>query len=173
MEALEHNPRTKQQIKDMLFDLLYAPAQNRFKKRLRDIIVRNCNLTNASHTSVIYRGNVYMTDNATMPLPRKIPLLDDSLKPDMDDYIAETAYLNSHEVPFVLGYINQVLNVSEDLPDYLDLLPDPLHKPIMELIATCPCHNKTLTDDKKAQLKQANTIPISLMKQRLVLNLIQ
>lgn len=173
MDALEHNPRTKQQIKDLLFNLLYRSSQERFKKKLRDIIVRNCNLVKASHTSVIYRGNVYMTDDATTPLPRKIPLLHDSLKPEMDDYIAETGYLNSHEVPFVLGYINQVLNVSEDLPDYLDLLPEALHRPIVELINTCPCHNKTLTSDKVSQLKSANTVPISLMKQRLVLNLIQ
>ena len=41
MEQLNHDPRTKQQIKDILYQHQYGPVQGQFKKRLDEIITKN------------------------------------------------------------------------------------------------------------------------------------
>ena len=40
-EHLQHDPRTKQQIKDILFNFLYGPVEAHFKKQLADIIIQH------------------------------------------------------------------------------------------------------------------------------------
>lgn len=170
---LEHNPRTKIQVRELLYDTLYRPVQARFTARLNKIIDLNCNIQKSSHPSFTYRGHTYTKEGINTPPPRRLAVLADTLKAEMDDYLTETTYLNSHELPFVVGYINQVLNISEDFPDYLKLLPEAIHRPLIELMATCPCKTSQLTQEAIDAMKETNRVSISLMKQRIVLNMIQ
>lgn len=158
MIDLEHNPRTKGQIKELLMKELYEPVLERQAKQLKDIIQTNCKITGTSHPSLIYRGNVYVVEGSAGSMPRQISTLAPALRPNMDDYLKETGYLNGYELPFVLGYINQVLNLSEDLPDYLHLLPSTLHKPILKLIATCPCRHSKLDQEQIDAFLAANAM---------------
>lgn len=169
---LEHNPRTKLQIKDLLYNLLYAPVLRSYHERLKRLILKNCKLVSHAHPSLIYRGEIYIADGAPRPRSRRVAMLHESLSAEMDEYLKESAYLNSHELPYVLGYINQVLNISNDLPDYLKLLPESVHQPLIQLMTTCPCRTSTLAPSEVDALRAENTIPINLMKQRLTLNLL-
>ena len=56
METLQHDPRTKQQIKDMLYAFLYEPVQRQFKTRLDTLINRNTLISGASHHSLPTKG---------------------------------------------------------------------------------------------------------------------
>ncbi len=168
--SLQHDPKTKQQIKDALYEHLYGPALKKFKTRLDTLIVKNSVSLGNSETSFMYKGDIYQMDQT--PLPRKMNRLIKILHPAMDEYLRELQKLNNYELPYVMGFINQVLNASNDPQDYLLILPQSLHYPVEKLIASCPCRNKKLTVEGIQDIQIRNQIPISLMKQRMVVNLL-
>jgi hypothetical protein len=170
MEQLQYDPRTKQLIKDTLYDFLYTPVVNQFQRRLDVLIVKNTLLGGYSHKSFNYKGVLYSCDSGSPP--RKWNRLLSQLKPQMDEYLQDLNQLNEHELPFVIGFINQVLNASNDIQDYLKLFPESLHQPLNSLIASCPCGREQLTTDKVAELLSKNSEPINMMKARMVKNLL-
>ena len=90
----------------------------------------------------------------------------------MQEYLRELEELNSAELPYVIGFINQVLNSSNSLPDYLKVFPEAIHRPLQHLIDTCPCKSCTLEQSAIDELKTKNQSTIDLIKQRLVTNLL-
>ena len=169
-EGLQHDPRTKSQIKDMLCAFLYEPVQRQFKTRLDSLIKRNTVILGASHQSFIYKGNLYTCD--ITPPPRKLNRLVPQLVPDMEAYLTDQKQINDKEMPYVVGFINQVLNSSNDLHDYLRLLPSSVHQPIQKLIDSYPCRTKKLIDEQVQELQARNKQSIDLVKQRIVTNLL-
>jgi len=170
MDRLEHDGKTKQQIKDALYSYLYEPTQRSFKTRIDTLIARNTLMGGYSHKHFIYKGVVY-NGEVTLPPLRKNRLLA-SLKGEMEDYLADLEKLNNTELPYVIGFINQVLNSSCDFQDYLKVLPESLHPPLLKLSATCPCKNSRLDPDRVKAIVEANTGSIALVKERLVRNLL-
>lgn len=171
-EILQHDPRTKQQIKDLLYNFLYSPIQKQFKVRLDALIVKNTVLLGASHNSFMYKSVLYSCDNNRPP--RKVNRLVPQLYPLMDEYIKDITVLNERELPFVIGFINHVLNSSNDLHDYLRVFPSAIHRPIQAIIDSCPCPCQTnrLTDFDVECIQRKNQTSIDLMKSRMVMNLI-
>lgn len=170
MEQLQYDPRTKQQIKDALYDFLYTPVQNAFKLRLDTLIIRNTLLAGHGHKSFNYKGEFYSCD--TGPMPRVWNRLIPQLRPQMDDYLKDLKELNEQELPYVVGYINKVLNASNELGDYLRLLPESTHNPIEKMVASCHCHGKKLSEEQVLALRSQNENPINMMKARMVTNLL-
>jgi len=170
MEPLQYDPRTKQQIKDTLYEFLYSPVESQFKTRLDTLIIRNTLLGGYGHKSFHYKGVLYSCD--ADPNPRKWNRLLSELRPQMDEYLRDVQKLNDQELPYVLGYINRVLNASKFLGDHLKLLPECVHRPLEKIIATCPCQGEELTEEMTAELLQQNKASIELIKQRMVTNLI-
>jgi len=168
---LQHDPRTKQQIKDTLYEYMYGPALRHYKQRINKIILANCRLINSAYESFNYKGTLYVTD-AKLALPRKANRLHPSLVPEMEAYLAEIKRLNDVELPYVLGYITRVLNSSNHLQDYLKLFPDSLHPPIKQIINSCPCRSTGMPDAEVRDWQETHQELIDLIKQRLVLNLI-
>jgi hypothetical protein len=169
-EALQHDPRTKKQIKDLIFAFLYDPTIKQLRARLEAIIIKNSALQGSSNLTFVYKGVTYSSIDATLHASRQrlSPLLHDH----MDEYLTEAKNLNEVELPYVLGFINSVLNSSCDLQDYLRVLPDAVHRPLLKLVQTCPCRVKSLSNDAVIDLQIRNQKSISLMKQRLVTNLL-
>ena len=169
-EPLQHDPRTKQQIKDAIYGFLYEPILRQFQTRLDGIIVKNCVLLGNSEKSFIYKGVTYSTSNTQLPL--KMNRLQKQLFMDMEDYLKEIRHLNNYELPYVLGFISQVLNSSNHLNDYLRILPPAVHRPVEKLIQSCPCRTNRLTQEGIETLQNNNKVPINLIKQRMVNNLL-
>lgn len=170
MTPLQHDPKTRSQIKDALWDMMYGPVKAYYKTLLDGWIARNTTLQNLAHASFIYRSVIYKNDIRT--LPKKQNRLDESLHQEMDSYLAEVKKFNDTEVPSVLGLIDQVLNTGNSLPDYLRLLPEAVHSPLNHLISTCPCKTLKLTDQEVTQFQEKNKSPLTLMKQRMITNMI-
>ena len=169
-DHLQHDPRTKQAIKDMLYNFLYAPVQRKFKKDLNQIINRNTDVSGYSHRSFTYKGNFYCNDTNTPP--RKMNRLHPKMYPEMDKYLGDLKKLNETELPYVIGFITTVLNTSNDLQDYLRIFPDSIHRPIEKLIATCPCRANKLTAFDVECIQKKHATSISLLKERMVINLL-
>lgn len=168
--TIQHDPRTKNQIKEGISDYLYTPAKKQFNAKVAALIVKNSLLLGNAEQSFIYKGEKYQYGNA--PLPRKMNRLVRELQPTMDSYLQEIADLNNHELPHVIGFISQVLNASNDLQDYLRVFPEAIHPPIQEIIANYPCRTTKLSLSDIEALKKKNSVAIDLIKQRLVINLI-
>ena len=169
-ETLQHDPRIKQQIKDLLYKSVYTPVMEKFSERLSEIITKNTTLILSGHRSFIYRKKFYTDTNE--PKPLKLNRLSPALYPVMDDYLKDLNELNNVELPYVLGFINQVLNSSNNLYDYLRLLPESMHPPLKELIASCPCRGHDLPEEKVEEIIQKNKTSIELIKKRMLLNII-
>ena len=169
-EKLQHDPRTKQVIKDTLYQHLYNPVLKEFNTRLEHIVVRNAVMLGSAHHSFSYKGIKYTSTTGAMP--RKMDRLHKTLHPVMDKYLDDLKAINDFEVPHVLGYINQVLNSTNELHDYLKMLPPSIHPPIEQMIATCPCRTAGMTQDGIQALKLRNKEAIDLIKHRLMVNLL-
>jgi hypothetical protein len=170
-DSLQHDPRTKQVIKETLFEYLYTPVIKSFQARILDIANRNTALGNYSHCSFIYRDEIYNFEPSN-PLPRRMNRLLPQLQPEMNAYLREVKELNEEEMVYVLGYINKVLNTSNDFHDYLRLLPEAVHQPIQGLINTCPCRTKKLSEESVQEFTEQNQKLMSLIGQRMVSNLL-
>lgn len=170
MDKLEYDPRTKQQIKDALYGFLYDPVQRQFRSRIETLIVRNAIMGGYSHKHFAYKGAVYCSDVA--PPPIKKNRLQAALRAEMEDYLMDLSELNSHELPYVLGFLNQVLNASSDLTDYMRVFPESVHYPLNQLLATCPCRTTSLGEERVTALISKNEEPIGMIKRRLVTNLL-
>ena len=154
----------------MLYAFLYEPVQRQFKTRLDFLIKRNTVILGASHQSFIYKGNLYTCDIA--PPPRKLNRLVPQLVPDMEAYLTDQKQINDKEIPYVVGFINQVLNASNDLHDYLRVLPQSMHPPIQKLLDSYPCRTKKLTDTEVQEIQVKNQRYIDLVKSRMFMNLL-
>lgn len=170
MDALQHDPRTKLQIKEALYEFLYTPLMKAYKTRIDTIIVKNALVSRSQYRSFIYKGEIYSCDASV--LPRQATRLAAEFHPEMDEYLRDKAELDSKEIPYVIGFINQVLNSTNELRDYLKVLPDSVHAPIQTLIDSYPCRSTKLTDTQANNLKITNATAISLIKQRLLSNLL-
>lgn len=167
---VQNDPRTKQMIKDMLYSHIYDPVEYRLHEKLKLIMGKNKLLNHHDMDYFSYKAKVYSLDGT---LIRSAPKLDPSLYGEMQEYLKELNELNRVEIPYVLNFINQVLNASNDLRDYLKILPECLHKPIQELIDAHECHTERLTAEEVEAFKECNTQSILMVKKRLMLNLLE
>lgn len=170
-DELVYDPRTKDVIKNEIYQFLYSPVDKEFAKRLKTIIVKNSLLHGNDQDWVSYKGEYYSASSDSMR-PRPINRLKPELKPHMDEYLADVQRINNEEMPYVLGFITQVLNSSNSIQDYFKIFPESTHKPIRELVKRCGCRKESLEDDQVAKIQRRNEIPIELMKKRMVLNLL-
>ena len=170
MEPTHHDPRIKQTIKGVIYDQLYLPVQKRMTARLESLVQRNTLLGGFTHPSFYYKGTVYRIDDS--PLPGLRNKLIKQLYPEMEEYLLDVKELNEKELPYVLGYVNRVLNATHRLSDYLKLLPESLHPSIQQLISTCPGNACELPEEKIKDILEKNQESIQLMKSRMVLNLL-
>lgn len=169
-QQLQHDPKTKSQIKNILYEHLYKPLLDQFQDRINRIIVKNTLIGGFTHKSFMYKNTTYNCD--TDALPRKMNRLMPPLYQEMNDYLKDLKQLNEKELPYVMGYINQVLNSSNELHDYLRLFPEAVHGPISALISTCPCRVQKLPEDTVQLLQDKNQSAIQLMRERMVTNLL-
>jgi len=170
MEKLQQDPRTKEQIKEALYAFIYSPVERSFNQRLNNLILRNAVSLCYSHRSFYYKGKMYSVDTGRPPLLRN--KLSPQFTTQMEEYLEDLRQLKEEELPYVTGFINQVLNASNGFEDYLHILPESVHKPIEKMINQCACRNRQLSDEAIQLLKEKNKEPINMLKQRMLMNLI-
>lgn len=167
---VQNDPRTKQMIKDMLYNHIYDPVEYRLHEKLKLIMGKNRLLNHHDMDYFSYKAKVYSLDGT---LIRSAPKLDQSLHGEMQEYLKELNELNRFEIPYVLNFINQALNASNDLRDYLKILPECLHQPIQELIDAHECRTERLSAEEVEAFKEHNAKPILMVKKRLLLNVVE
>lgn len=171
MSSLTYDPKTKKRILDGLTEHLYKPVEKDFTNRLNALIIKNSLLYGNNQRAFTYKGENYAIEK-DRTLPRPLNRLDRSLYPLMDQYLKEQDELVTQELPYVVNYLTQVLNASDNFPDYFKLLPDSIHSVLRKLAAECPCRKAKLSEKTIEEIQRKNVLPVELMKQRMVCNLL-
>lgn len=171
MADLLYSPTVKKEIKEELYNYIYGPVQKAFRKRLDEIIHYNTLKLGNGYRSFVHRNELYQMDPPD-PLPPRMNRLHPSLSDEMNEYLRELEEINDKEIPYVIGFLTNVLNSSNSIQDYFSLFPDVIHQPLKQTIKTCPCTNGQLTAEDMNSILVRNTRAIELMKKRMMLNLI-
>ena len=169
-DEIRPDPKAKLNIKNALDEALYAPVRKALQEQINKLIIKNTVAGKFTHKSFIYKNEIFNCDTA--PLPKLMNRLLPQFKPEMEAYLLEVEELNKKELPYVFGFINQVLNSSNEFHDYLRLFPNVIHDHIRRLISTGPCSNKRLTDEEVEEIKSKNYHAIQLIKQRIISNMV-
>lgn len=172
MSELNYSPESKQNIKDAIYTALYAQVNERYQAALDKLIHRNSVICGNTQDAVWHKGTIYRTQTAPLHTPKPVNKLDASLFQEFNELEDSRNYLNTQEMPYVIGYVNQILNSTASFEDYYDLLPDALHGVLDKMQQQCPCRTQELTQDVVEALKAQNQKPLDLLRQRLVSNLL-
>jgi len=161
----------KQVISLALNEAVYVPTERRFQKQLTDIITTNSAKEGFFHNSFSYKGEFYNWEFTT---PRfKNQYLVPELHPSMDAYLADKKHLEYTEKPFIFGFFNRVLNASNSVLDYYELLPGCIHRPLTQLNLPAECIlPREMTDEQVEAFKLAHADWIMMLKKRMVLDLV-
>lgn len=169
-ETLTPN-RAKFVIKQLIMEQLYSSYEQRNKDVYIEMCRKNCALPNKNtHLHFVYKGELHNFETTVPPLPRN--RLDPSFFEAYERHKREIKEVGTQEIPVVEHFLNQVLNASPNPWDMLWVLPDFLHEMIKEQLVKTGNEGRKLTKEQEASLKEKGIIPIQLMKQRMVHNLL-
>lgn len=171
MTALAYDPKTKLRIRDAIYDHLYGPAEEKFQRRLEQLIKQNTSIYRNTQPCFKYKGEVYTLEPGKI-VPRPTNWLDQSLYADMEAYLSDVNEMKEDELPYVMGYLNKVLNASDSFQDYYKLFPEAIHPVLRKLENSCPCRNDLLDDKTIEKIRNSNVIAIRRIKRRMTLNLL-
>lgn len=167
---MNYDARTKKAIKDALYEAIYQPVNDRYQKQLDEIIHKNSAKCNNLQEFVKHKGEVYSSSSAPHIPPKPVNRVHPDLLCAMEEWQRQVDDLNTHELPYVLGYLNQVLNTSRAFNDYYKLLPHALHRILDKLKEDCPCSTDALSPEEIQELTNKNTVALDRIKQRFLLN---
>lgn len=170
MYKIEHYSSTMYQIKDVIYEFLYDPVRKQFKQRIDALILRNTLKGGYSHRHFTYRGSIYNSDVTPPPINKNH--LHPSMQQQMDDYLADLNDINKQKLPAVLGFINQILNLTGDLNDYVRISPESTHYPLIRLASSCPWRTQHLDERRVQSLISENKKQIGMIRRRLASNLL-
>lgn len=171
MSGVHYDPKTKLHIRDAIYDHLYGTAHAHFDERLKKLIQENTTIYKNTQPCFKYKGEVYTLEPGKM-VPRPTNWLDRSLYTEMDKYLEDLEEMKEGEIPYVLSYLNKVLNASDSFQDYYRLLPEALHPVLRKLEESCPCRNDLLDQSVVDKIRNSNVIAIKRIKRRMTRNLL-
>lgn len=168
--ARHYTSRIKMEIKDSIDLFLYKEVNKSQSKRLHTIAERNCVMQGCSHLSFSYKNMAFNAD-VTAP-PRRSNRLAPALKEEVEEFLEDQKRIFSLEKPKVFGFIDKVLNSTNELHDYLKVLPEVIHPAFENQVKTCSCQTKKLSQEQIDGLIHEGQPAIKLIKERMALNLL-
>lgn len=169
------DPFLKANILEALTEVVkvtYAGRGQR-QKVLDEIIVANAQVIHDASLFLSFRDRLFKHSallSAAIP-PRRIPRLDPSLREQMEAWFKEDQAL-SQEQELVMGHIRSVLNASAHVEDYRLMLPDCLHDALKPFEDRVPEGTKRIAQEEIETVKARTFKGLLLLKQRMVLNLL-
>jgi len=164
------NALIKITLRNDIHFILYDPIYKQLTVQINALILKNTVSCGYSHLSFKFNNRLYECDKTKAP--RKTNHLTLSLYPAMYAYLDIVTQLDKKELPIVMGYINQVLNISNDPDDYAYLLPETFISLIYNRIPRYPDKSDKLLSPLTITLRNKNQVALDMIKQRLVSNLL-
>lgn len=159
----------KQDILKNVFSFIYSKAEERSKNLLEAIITKNTAIIGSGDLFLFYKGEHHSCRNAKRTVRKTNPLVP-ALKPFMEEWLDGREALKS-ESSLVTSFLAAGLNLSNNVTDYPRIFPDCLH-PALQPFLSHPNHSEPVSDASIRAFQESNHRAISLIKQRLMLNVI-
>lgn len=170
MTDTNYGPRTKDMVKNALMIFLYEPALQHYKKKLHAISSKNMLLTHADHNSFRYKGTLYNCENT--PAPRQWNMLSKLLYPAMEEYLQEWDAICLTEIPQLDGFIVRVMNRTHNHADWLRIFPEGVRYCLQNFSISYATPPVAMSDEDVQVFKQEHSVPLTMMRERLVMNLL-
>lgn len=162
-------PELKRWIMFSIMDILFSKQDKGYIRRRNEFIKRNAAIYNQTYPIFKYKGEQYSLRVVPSIMTGE---LHPSLHQEFDAFLEEFIKLRDEEREPVRNYINQVLNISNNLSDYLKLLPEVVHDPIREAISDDSLNGKGASDKEIKDLLDKNQHIFDLIHMRVMTNLI-
>lgn len=165
----------KQLIREAVMAVLYAAPNRQFDERVEAIAKKNMEIGGFRHSTFCYAGKVFKPLQYRNGVKKtlqtlRIPLVPE-LCPVFEEWYAEQQEIVNFEAPLITAGLNRVLAPCFDAIDVLKLLPESLHKPVLENM-TALVSDERLSSDKIAAILLSNAVSLERMYMRLSLNLL-
>jgi predicted nucleotidyltransferase len=166
------DPKFKFTVAEMLEDFIYGKIKQHWEKELTSIIDEN-NKIHGKLESVgfWYKTDIYLKPGFISTVEAK--KLSPKLYESMDEYLNQKKTIENNEKVYVMGYIVKSLNLSNNVNDYFELLPEVIHEHLKRI------HESQFTTaiarlprDVVNAHYYGHTKEINLLKSRLVSNLL-
>lgn len=166
------DPALKLKVRNAIIDLAFGPPVAKADKWMDAIIVENSRNLAADFPFLTYMGVTYTLSTVELrprDYPRVMPRLIKQLRPEMEKWLVQSNDLNV-ELEESNSVVTSILNTSNSIEDYRELIPSGLHKALDGF--TEPPNVKRLSPGQLQEAK-VRTQPYSdKLKARLLLNLL-
>lgn len=153
--------------------LLYVKPLDDIRKRLYALGDHNGQLVGNQQRCFLYRGEMFAVECYPKgKVPRPINWLRPELHADMQRLQDEKHEIENLEMPYVLGYLQRVMQVARTQRDYLALIPNVLHAPIKKHATAFANYLEDLPDTEVAAFLQDNDRYLGKLKERMTFNLL-
>lgn len=129
--VLEEGPTSRLVVKNALMASLYDPFDQYFNREMEQIAVRNCLINTHQHKSFRHKSVLYLYEKPQKG-PHFTPRLHPELVPIAESLIAEKTEIETKEKPLAADYIVSMLMRTTYVSDYFALLPEYLHRPLID-----------------------------------------
>lgn len=157
-------------LRNEIQEFMYSKVTHHISEKIQEIAEENGALTGSNSTTFAYRGEVYnsVITNRTYVKPEE---LHPSLRARMDTILSlqEDA---RRERDYTMNFITKVLNKSRSHEDYLAILPDCIHKPILGFLDQLEAMPRMLDGDDIKDLMRFNQKSYDLIKKRMLANML-
>ena len=171
MSEVRFDPLMKTRIRNRLIDFVFGKIKKDLESNLSLLIARNSQLHGNAQAAFRYKRRVFTLADESQ-LPYGINPLHEKLEREGEELIKQLDQLLRVEIPQIDSFFTQALNASDNIPDYLKIFPESIHKPLIKIISDCPCNTTKLSEDQIEKLISDNAERIQLLKQRLLLTVL-
>lgn len=135
---------------------------------LQSLITRNCVAIGGVDLCFKHRGHIYRYD--ANEVPSTMPELHPMLVAEVDAHLAKFHDIMEIEKPIVRGYLNAVLNASDNPIFYYEAVPVKLHEYLDRFHAAFCFVKEPPSPEKMEAFFKKHASPRNLMKQRLLID---
>ena len=173
MSNIRNNALFRKNILSHLTKFVYGPFDEFYERELTDLIEQNDALIGGRTYRFRYMGMIYEQPKIRVVGYRgKVYPLEESFHERFQKVLDEKSMIDRDERPYVINYLNKILLKSEDSFAAIKALPCVLRRPFAEFIKDNGIETSELSIDVTGEAVGACEKSLSLLKQRLMLNLL-
>lgn len=167
------NPKlaVRSDLLEILQEHLYRNTKTYHFKLLSDLITKNSVLCFNARKSLSFGGNCYVIGGNQPHLRISPNLLHHSLRGEMREYLTKVEK-SEQEIALVKGFFQKIMFLTNKEQDYCNLLPTVMHPAVRQLSPYLDKEEGHLSPEEVTAFLVENESYINLIKQRLILNLI-
>lgn len=173
MSHIRNRALFRKNIMSHLEKFVYGPFDDFYKRELTEIVELNDAQVGGRTYRFRYMGKIYDTPDIVVKgrRPKIFPLFEE-FHERFQKVLDEKEMIDRDERPYVLNYLHKILIKEDDTHAAIKALPCVLRRPFAEYIKDNNLETSELSIDETGEAVGACDKSLTLLKQRLMLNLL-